>query len=40
MDSSELNDSRTLEPNGNAARRWFRDFAMFLQSIFALLATA
>ena len=40
MDSNELNDSRTLEPNGNAARRWFRDFAMFLQSIFALLATA
>ena len=40
MDSNELNDSRTLEPNGNAARRWFRDFTMFLQSIFALLATA
>ena len=40
MDSNELNDSRTLEPKGNAARRWFRDFAMFLQSIFALLATA
>ena len=39
LDANELNDSRTLEPNGNAARRWFRDFTMLLQSLFALLAT-
>ena len=40
MDTNELNDSRTVEADGNAARRWFRDFAMLLQSLFALLATA
>jgi len=39
LDSDELNDSRTAEANGDAARRWFRDFAMLLQSLFALLAT-
>jgi hypothetical protein len=39
MDSNELNDSRTVEANGNASRRWFRDLAMLAQSLFALLAT-
>jgi hypothetical protein len=39
LDGNELNDSRTAEANGDAARRWFRDFAMLLQSLFALLAT-
>ncbi|HWS77043.1 MAG TPA: M1 family metallopeptidase [Thermomonas sp.] len=39
MDLSELNDSRTVEANGSASRRWFRDFTMLLQSLFALLAT-
>lgn len=39
MDTNELNDSHTVEANGSAARRWFRDFAMLLQSLFALLAT-
>ena len=39
MDTDELNDSRTIEPNRSAARRWFRDFTMLLQSLFALLAT-
>ncbi|RZA22106.1 MAG: M1 family peptidase [Lysobacteraceae bacterium] len=38
MDTSELNDSRTAEPNGSASRRWFGDFTAFLQSLFALLA--
>lgn len=39
MDTNELNDSRTVEANGSAARSWFRDLAMLLQSLFALLAT-
>ncbi|WP_240906171.1 M1 family metallopeptidase [Thermomonas sp. HDW16] len=39
LDTNELNDSRTVEANGSAARRWFRDFTMLLQSLFALLAT-
>jgi hypothetical protein len=39
MDLSELNDSRTAEPDRSASRRWFRDFTMLLQSLFALLAT-
>ena len=39
MDTNELNDSRTVEANGDASRRWFRDFTMLLQSLFALLAT-
>jgi hypothetical protein len=39
MDRNELNDSRAMEANGDASRRWFRDFAMLLQSLFALLAT-
>ena len=37
-DASELNDSRTVEPDGSAARRWFGDFTSFLQSLFALLS--
>jgi hypothetical protein len=39
MDLSELDDSRTVEPDKQASRRWFRDFSMLLQSLFALLAT-
>ena len=39
MDVSELNDSRSAEANPAASRRWFRDFTMLLQSLFALLAT-
>ena len=38
MDVSELNDSRTAEPDTSAARRWFGDFASLLQSLFALLS--
>ena len=37
-DLSELNDSRTVKPDGSAARRWFGDFTSFLQSLFALLS--
>jgi hypothetical protein len=37
-DLSELNDSRTVEADGSAARRWFGDFTSFLQSLFALLS--
>lgn len=37
-DASELNDSRTVEPDRSAARRWFGDFTSFLQSLFALLS--
>ena len=37
MDRSELNDSRTVEPDPSASRRWFGDFTTFLQSLFALL---
>ncbi len=38
MDTNELNDSRTVEPDRSAARRWFGDFTALLQSLFALLA--
>lgn len=39
MDASRLNDSRTLEPEPVAARRWFADVAALLQAFLALLAT-
>ena len=39
MDANLLNNSRTLEPQPAAARRWFGDFATLLHSFFALLAT-
>ncbi|MGV8922325.1 MAG: M1 family metallopeptidase [Thermomonas sp.] len=39
MDQSRLNDSRTVEPDKRASRRWFGDFTTLLQSFFALLAT-
>jgi hypothetical protein len=40
MDRSELDDSRTVEPDASATRRWFGDFAALLQSVFALLTFA
>ena len=40
MDVSELNDSRTVEADPSAARRWFGDFTTLLQSLFALLTFA
>ena len=39
MDANKLNDSRMLEAQPAASRRWFGDFAALLQSFFALLAT-
>jgi hypothetical protein len=39
MDANRLNNSRTLEPQPAAARRWFGDFNALLQSFLALLAT-
>jgi len=39
MDANRLNDSRTLEAQPAAARRWFGDLTALLQSFFALLAT-
>ena len=39
MDQSELNDSRAVEPDKRASRRWFGDVATLLQSFFALLAS-
>ncbi|MDI1253930.1 M1 family metallopeptidase [Thermomonas sp.] len=39
MDQSKLNDSRTVEADTRASRRWFGDFASLLQSFFALLAS-
>ena len=38
MDASELNDSRTAEPNAAPKQRWFADFTATLQSLFALLS--
>jgi hypothetical protein len=35
MDRSELDDSRTIEGNPAAKRRWFGDFVAVLQSLFA-----
>ncbi len=39
LDANKLNDSRTLEPQSQASRRWFGDFTAMLQSFFTLLAT-
>lgn len=39
MDANKLNDSYTLEPQPQAACRWFADFTTLLQSFFTLLAT-
>ncbi|MEO6155025.1 MAG: M1 family aminopeptidase, partial [Thermomonas sp.] len=39
MDQSQLNDSRSVEPDKRASRRWFGDVATLLQSLFALLAS-
>ena len=39
MDQSELNDSRSIDPDTRASRRWFGDVASLLQSFFALLAS-
>jgi hypothetical protein len=39
LDASKLDDSRTMEADGSASRRWASDFAAFVQLIFAMIAT-
>ena len=39
LDKDKLDDSRTVEANGAASRRWSADIAAFFQSLFALLVT-
>ena len=39
LDRDRLDDSRTVESNGAASRRWGSDAASLLQSLFALLVT-
>ncbi len=39
LDVSKLDDSRTLEANGSAARRWGGDFGAFVNLLLALIAT-
>jgi len=39
LDSNKLDDSRTVESNSAASRRWSSDFAALLQSLYSLLVT-
>jgi hypothetical protein len=39
LDASKLDDSRTMEADGSASRRWASDFAAFFQLILSLIAT-
>lgn len=39
LDANKLNDSRTVDGNGAAARRWTFDAAALLQGLFSLLGT-
>nr|MDQ3056531.1 M1 family metallopeptidase [Pseudomonadota bacterium] len=39
MDADKLDDSRTLESNPSAARRWGSDFAALAQTLFSLLVS-
>lgn len=39
LDASKLDDSRTMEADGSASRRWSSDFAAFVQLILSLIAT-
>jgi hypothetical protein len=39
LDASKLDDSRTIEENSSASRRWTSDFAAFAQLILSLIAT-
>jgi len=39
LDTSKLDDSRTLKADSSATRRWTFDFAAIVQTLFALIAT-
>ncbi|PWK92116.1 M1 family metallopeptidase [Fulvimonas soli] len=39
LDANKLNDSRTLEADGSAARRWTDDVASLLQAFYSFLVT-
>jgi len=39
LDVSKLDDSRTLEPDASASRRWGMEFAAFVQTLISLIAT-
>jgi hypothetical protein len=39
LDASKLDDSRTLDANGSASRRWGMDFAAIVQYLLSLIAT-
>ncbi|MGB9991070.1 M1 family metallopeptidase [Pseudoduganella rhizocola] len=39
LDTSKLDDSRTLKADSRATRRWTFDFAAFVQTLIALIAT-
>ena len=39
LDVSKLDDSRTLEPDGSAKRRWGLDFAAIVDYLFSLIAS-
>jgi hypothetical protein len=39
LDADKLNDSRTVEADGSASRRWSADFATLLQTFYSLLVT-
>ena len=39
LDVSKLDDSRALEPNGSASRRWASDAMAFIQLLISLIAT-
>jgi hypothetical protein len=39
LDASKLDDSRTLESDGTAARRWSADFAALFQAVQAFVVS-
>jgi hypothetical protein len=39
LDASKLDDSRTLDADGSASRRWSSEFAALVQLLLALIAT-
>jgi hypothetical protein len=39
LDVSKLDDSRTLQPDASASRRWGMDVAAFIEYLLTLIAT-